>query len=65
MATSKKKLPPPPVEEIDRTGWKYYMNGELVTETIFNAAVADHAAYVLEQERLAALPEDKPKRKKK
>lgn len=67
MATSAKKKapPPPPVEVIDRTGWKYYINGELVTEAVFNSAAADHTAYVLEQARLAALPEEKPKRKKK
>lgn len=65
MAVSKKKSPPTPAEEIDRTGWKYYINGESVTEAVYNSAVADHAAWTLEQERLAALPEDKPKRKKK
>lgn len=65
MAVSKKKLPPPPAEETDRTGWKYYINDELVNEDIFNATVADHREWVLEQERLAALPEEKTKRKKK
>ena len=65
MATSKKKAPPPPVEEIDRAGWKYSINGEVVTEAVYLSAVADHAAWVAEQERLATLPEEKPKRKKK
>lgn len=66
MAVSKKKVPPPPpAEEADRTGWKYFINGESVTEAVFKNAQADHAAWVAEQERLSTLPDEKPKRKKK
>lgn len=64
MAVSKKKAPAP-VEDNDRTGWKYSINGEVVTEAVYLSAVADHAAWVAEQERLATLPDEKPKRKKK
>jgi len=41
-----------PDEPIDRKGWKYYCNDELVTEEVFNSITKDHQAWIDEQEKI-------------
>lgn len=68
MATKAKAAPAVLVDEpIDRTGWKYRWNDDLVDEDTFNTLTADHHAWIAEQEKLktAIIKEDAKVDKKK
>lgn len=68
MATKAKAAPAVLADEpIDRTGWKYRWNDDLVDEDTFNTLTADHHAWIAEQEKLktAIIKEDAKVDKKK
>ena len=57
--------------ELDKDGWKYYWNDQLIDEETYERLVKEHQEWVLEDEKKQAAIqaarqlEDKPKRKKK
>lgn len=54
-------------EPIDRAGWKYRWNDDIVDEDTFNNLTADHHAWIAEQEKQKTLAtkEDAKVEKKK
>lgn len=72
MATKAKAAPAVLQDEpIDRTGWKYRWNDDIVDEDTFNTLIKDHHAWIAEQEKQKTLANkedakvDKKKAKKK
>ena len=57
--------------ELDKDGWKYYWNDQLIDEETYERLVKEHQEWVLEDEKKQAAIQaarqldDKPKRKKK
>ena len=59
------------VEPVEKSGWTYFWNDERITEAVYNERSLEHVKWVIEEEkkkellRLAAVPEKKPRAKKK